>query len=42
VINRPFCTRLSITCCSLLLAPYCFIRISRTFCARPSRAPKFL
>ena len=42
VINRPFCARLSITCCSLLLSPYCFIRISRTFCARPSRAAKFL
>src|SRR5258708_33924925 len=38
----PFCTRLSITCCSLLLSPYCFIRRSRTFCPRPSRAAKFL
>jgi FAD binding domain len=42
VINRPFCVRLSITCCSLLLSPYCCIRRSRTFCAKPSRAAKFL
>src|SRR5215471_10776566 len=40
--TRAFCTRLSITCCSLLLSPYCFMRRSRTFCARPSRAAKFL
>ena len=42
VTTRAFWIRLSITCCSLLLSPYCFIRRSRTFWARPSRAAKFL
>ena len=40
VTTRAFCTRLSITCCSLPLSPYCFIRRSKTFWERPSKAAK--